>query len=111
MRHPEVAVEIVLGIAALLVTDDHDADAVEPRPSADDGRIVPVQPVAVQLDEVGEHGVDVVEWVRAAGMAGDLHALHRREIAIDLDAQRGQLPLEDPRIGAREAFELLDLLL
>ena len=48
----------------------------------------------MQLDEIGENRVDVVERIGAAGVAGDLDALHGREIAIDLEAQLGQLVFE-----------------
>src|SRR5256885_3828823 len=36
MRHAEVAVQVFLRITAFLMPDDHDAGAVEPRPSDDD---------------------------------------------------------------------------
>src|ERR1051325_6385426 len=71
MRHPEVAIQVFLGVAALLMSDDHDGDAVEPRPAADDGGVVAVQAVAVQLHEIGEYGVDVVERIGPARMPGD----------------------------------------
>ena len=34
------------------------------------GRVVPVEPVAVQLDEVGEDGAEVVEACTAGGGGG-----------------------------------------
>jgi hypothetical protein len=37
----------------------------------------------VHFDEAVGHGVDIVERVRPLGMAGDLHALPAREIAVD----------------------------
>ena len=42
----------------------------EPRPAADDRGIVAVEPVAVQLDEVGEDGAEIVEGVAAGGDGG-----------------------------------------
>ncbi len=66
----------------------------EPGPAADDRRVVAVEPVAVELDEVGEDGAEVVEGVGAAGMAGDHHALDRRQVAVDLLAQRVELALQ-----------------
>ena len=85
MRHAEVAIQVLLGIPAFLMTDHHDAGAIEPRPPSHNRRVVPIEPVAVELDEVGEDGVHVVERVGTAGMTGDLHALHRRQVLIDLE--------------------------
>ena len=39
MRHAEVALEILLRVAAALVADDHHRLAVEARPAADDRRV------------------------------------------------------------------------
>ena len=71
MRHPEVAIQILLGVPPLLMADDHDARAVEPCPATDDRRVVPIQPVAMELDEVGEDGVDIVERVGTAHKVAD----------------------------------------
>src|SRR5229473_4129038 len=116
--HPEVAVQILLGVAALLVPDHHDAHAVEPRPAAHQGGIVAEQPVAVQLDEVREHSAQVVERVRSLGVAGHLDALHRRQVLVDLGAQLGEPLLERSELLgdvhrrlARDALQLLDLAL
>src|SRR6266850_8124047 len=72
--------------------------AVQPRPAPDDRGVVTEQPVAVQLDKIGEHRVDVIERIGAAGMAGDLDALHGRQIAVDLGAQLAQLLIERARV-------------
>ena len=77
VRHAEVAAQVVLHVAALLVPDHHDGPAVEPRPPPDDRLVVAVAPVAPELEPVGEYAVDVVERVGTARMAGDLHLLHR----------------------------------
>ena len=83
-RHAEVAVDLLLGVAALLVADHHARLAVEAREAADDRRVVGVAAVAVQLAEVAEQAVDVVERVRPLRMARDLRDLPRRELAVDL---------------------------
>src|SRR5439155_1634007 len=49
MGHPEIAPQVLLRVTTLLVPDDHDTDAVEPRPPRDHRRVVAEQPVAVQL--------------------------------------------------------------
>ena len=56
VRHAEVALQVLLRVAAALVADHHHRVAVEPRPAAHDRRVVAEEPVAVQLDEVGEDG-------------------------------------------------------
>ena len=95
------------------MTDHHDAGAIEPRPPSHNRWVVPIEPVAVELDEVGEHGVHVIERVGTAGMTGNLHALHRRQVLIDLETQRGELVFERPdvlrdiRLLTRDAFQLL----
>ncbi len=116
MRHAEVALEVLLGVAAVLMADDHHRLAVEPRPAADDRRVVHVEAVAVQLDEVGEDGAEVVERVRPAGVAGDHDPLQGREVAVDVRPQRLELALEalelavdvDLPFGA-DPLQLLDL--
>ncbi len=47
MGHAEVAAQVLLHVAALLVADDHDRAAVETSPSPHDGGIVTVHAVAV----------------------------------------------------------------
>ena len=54
IRHPEVAVDLLLGIVPLLVADDHDRFAVQARRTADDGMVVAEEPVAVEFGEVGK---------------------------------------------------------
>jgi hypothetical protein len=49
LRHAVVAPYALLGVAALLLTDDHHRLAFEPRRPADDRLVVRVHAVAVQL--------------------------------------------------------------
>jgi hypothetical protein len=46
--HAEVALQVLLGVAAALVADDHHGLAVQPRPAADDGGILAEGAIAVQ---------------------------------------------------------------
>ena len=94
VRHAEVAAQVLLRVAASLMANDHDRLAVEARPTADDGGIIPVGTIAVQLNEVGECQPDVIERERSLAAAGDLDTLERREIPIDLAPQLGQLAFE-----------------
>src|SRR5438034_4292383 len=54
VSHAEVPPQVLLGIAAFLMPDHHDAHPVEARPATHHGGIVAEQPVPVQLDEVRE---------------------------------------------------------
>src|SRR4029079_2401165 len=83
-RHPEVAVDLLLGVAPLLLADHHARLAVEAGETADDRRIVGVCAIAVQLAELGEHAVDVIARVRTLRMPRDLRDLPRTELAVDV---------------------------
>ena len=117
MRHPEVAAQVLLRVAAALVPDDHHRLAFETRPAGEDGGVFAKQPIAVQLDEIGEGQPDVVRRERAAGNAGHLHALQRRQRPVNLHAQltelllkRHQLLFDVEGTVGRESLQLLDLL-
>ena len=88
LGHAEVARDLLLGVAALLVADHHAGLAVEARQPADDRSVVGEGAVAVQLLEIGEQALDVVERVRALRMARDLRDLPRRELAVDVLGER-----------------------
>ena len=64
-RVAEVAEDLLLGVAALLVADDQHRLPLVVGEAGDDGVIVGEAAVAVDLDEVGEQPLDVVERVRA----------------------------------------------
>ena len=78
LRHAEVAVELLLGVAALLLGHDHDGPAFEAGQAGDNGGIVAEGAVAVDLLKIGEDALDVVERVGALGVAGELHPPPRR---------------------------------
>ena len=116
--HAEVALEALLGVASPLVADDHDRLAVETRPAGDDRRVLAIEAIAVQLDEVGEGELQVVDRERAPGVARHLHALQRGQVAVDLRPQLAELPLERRDLldhaelpVAGEPLQLVDLLL
>ena len=87
-RVAEVAVDLLLGVAALLVADDQHRLALVERGAGDDGVVVGEAAVAVQLDEVGEQALDVVERGRPRRMARHQHALPRRQVLVELAADR-----------------------
>ena len=78
LGHAEVAEELLFGVAALLLADEHDGAAFELRHAGDDGGIVGEGAVAVDLLEIGQQALDVVEGVRALGVAGELNSTPRR---------------------------------
>src|SRR4051812_19878078 len=94
MRHPEVAVQVLLGVASALMPDDHHRLAIEARPSTDDRGVLAKETVAVELDEVGEAQTDVIIRQGALEAPRHLHALERREVLVDLLAKVGQLTLQ-----------------
>ena len=61
MRRPEIAVDALLHVAALLRADDQHFFAMKTRHAADDGGIVAEAAVAVNFAEVGEDALDVVQ--------------------------------------------------
>jgi len=78
------------------VSDHHAGIAVETRQATDDALVIGEVAIAMHLGEVGENFRDIVERVRAIGMARDLGDLPGREAAIDvlgqLQALLGELP-------------------
>ena len=65
--------ELLLGIAAFLLADNHHRLAIEECHARDDGRIVGEGAVAMQFHEVREQTLDVVQAVRTLWMPGKLH--------------------------------------
>ena len=86
-RVAEVPVNLLLGVAALLVPDDKDRLAVEVRHAGDDGLVIGESSVAVQLGKPLEQAAHVVEHDRTVGVTGHQHALPRREVREQLCAQ------------------------
>ena len=67
MGQAEIAADVLLGIPSLLRADHRDRSPVEEGDAADDRRIVPERPVAVQLDEIVKEEIDIVEGRRTLG--------------------------------------------
>ncbi len=96
--HAEVAPQVLLHVAALLLADDHDGRAAQARPPPDDGLVVAEVAVPVQLDPVGEDPLDVVEGVRALRVARDVHLFQRLQVLVRAPLQLLQLAAEDPHL-------------
>src|SRR6267143_4939095 len=116
MRHSEIALQLLLGVAATLVSDHHHGVIVETRPATNDRRVVAVGPISVELDEIRECELDVVGGEWPPWIAGDLNALKRSEVLVDFFAQIFELPLEgldrfrDAELAvARRLLDFVDL--
>ena len=86
LRVAEVAENLLLRVAALLVPDDRDRLPLVVGEAGDDRVIVGEAAIAVQLVEVGEQPLDVVERVRPVRVPRHQHALPRRQGLEDLGA-------------------------
>ncbi len=87
-RHTEIAVLAFLGVAAFLVADDHHALAVETGQTTNDGRIIRIIAVAMQLFEIGKQMLDVIQRIGALRVARNLRNLPGRELGVDILGQR-----------------------
>ena len=94
IRHAESAIEILLGVAPLLVADHHHRAIADQCQSTDDRRIVTEVAIAVQLGPLGKAPLDIVERVRPARVLGQLHALEWSQRCVDVAPQRLGLALE-----------------
>ena len=81
LGHTKIAADFFFGVAPFLMANHHHALAVKTRQAAHNGGIIGKSTVAVQLFKIGAQGVDIIQGVRALGMARHLRHLHRREFA------------------------------
>ena len=94
MRHPEVSMDVLLGVAPLLVPDQDDRDLLDLRQPRDDGGVVSEPAIAVELEETGRNDAQIVEGVGSPRMARELHALPAGQLGIDVAAEPLRLSLE-----------------
>ena len=76
-----------LGVAPLLLPDEHERGAVDAANPADDCGVVEAGAVAMQLHKLVRDVEDDVEACRPVGVAGYLKPLGRRQPAVGLLAQ------------------------
>ena len=110
--HAEVAPDLFLRVAALLVAHDRDGPTPEHPEARDDGRVVRERAVALPLDEVVDEDADVVERERAVRMPRDERLLPGGEVLVDLPRELPELlaellDLTVLRGAVREALQLL----
>ena len=75
LGHAPVAENLLFRVAALLLADHHDGALFEPAHAGDHGVIVGEETVAVDFVEIGEQALDVIERMRALGVARQVHAI------------------------------------
>ena len=73
VTHTEIAMQLLLRIAALLLADHHQWATLEARQAADHRRVVGEAPVTVQFHEIGAEHLDPVQRIRPLRMAGEQH--------------------------------------
>ncbi len=93
-RHSEIAVDLLLGIPPLLVSDDHHRPLVKPRHPGHDRRVLAETAVAFDLEEVIEQVLDEIESVRTLRMPRDEHFLPRRQSRVDIPPHVVELLLQ-----------------
>ena len=79
---------------AFLMADDEHFVAIELGEAGAERAVVAEELVAVQLDELVEHEVEVVGGHRPLGMAGDLDGFPGVELAVDAAHGVGELAAE-----------------
>ena len=84
MRHPEIPVQLLFGVAPLLVADDGEAEAVNPADAGDERRVVSECPVAVQFGKVGYDSFDVVKGIGPPRMTRKQNALPGCQVGVEL---------------------------
>jgi len=82
---------------------------VQPRPAPDDRGVVTETAGRRAARQIGEHRVDVIERIGAAGWRATWTRCIGAQVAVDLGAQLRQLLLERAQCLSQEAFKLLDL--
>ena len=73
-----------------MVAKKNDAVWTEGGESADESAIIAIGAVSAEFDDVGRGEAEIVEKVGALGVANDLDALPRGEVAVDLAAGGGK---------------------
>ena len=105
--HAEVAPDVLLDIAPLLVPQDGHRDGIEEADAADDGRVVGEAAIAVQFHEVAHQIFDEITAGRPLGMAGQPDnvnsGFHGRFISLTRRAAAGaEAVFIRPRSNARD---------
>ena len=87
LRLPEIAREPLLGVASFLVPDHRDGPPVVFGKTGDNGLVVGVPAVAMQLHEIREQEIHVVQCVGPLLVPRNLSALPRSQMRIEFFSQ------------------------
>src|SRR3954447_4532623 len=86
MGGAEIAFDVFFCVSALLRADYHHALLTDFSKATDHGFVFGKKAVAMQLMKVGKRGPQVIESERTAWVPGQLDALPRGQITVDLAA-------------------------
>ena len=90
MGETEIVADVLLGVVALLMADDHDPLVADLGKAADEGEVVAEAAVAAHFHEIVRDELEVIEGVGPRRMAHDLHPLPGREVRVDPFARFAQ---------------------
>ncbi len=93
MSRAKIPAQIFLGITALLMAYHDDAAALQISKPAWHCFVIADVAITMQLQKILKRMLYIIEHVRALSMAGDLHPLPGREIAIHIHSSLGQFVL------------------
>jgi len=83
MGAAEIAEDILLHVATLLLADDHAAVASDTADACGHRLIVTEVAITVEFHEVRHAGIDIIQKIGTCGVAGDLDSLPRGEVAVE----------------------------
>ena len=99
MRAAEVALDVFLHVAPLLVRHHHAANAVERCQTAGHRTVIAEKPIAMQFNEIAEAQPQIIQGVRSLWMTRDFHTIPRTQIGVNLLFGRGQVRGDPPHFG------------
>ena len=116
--HAEIAVQVVPDTPSFLLPHDHHPLAIDDSQATHHRFVVAKVTVAVQLEPVLRNALNIIQCIRAFGMASHLHPLPTGQAIVKIGGGLGQLILEtldlpghiDPPLQGRDLGGL-DLLL
>ncbi len=94
LRHPEVALDVLLGSLALAMAEHRHAPSLDRGEAGEHRLVIAELAVAAKLEHVGEQRLHVVLCLGTVGMARDLHALPGGQRAVQRVAKLLDLYLE-----------------
>src|SRR5262249_3996960 len=93
--------DLLLGIASLLVSDHQDLFALKTRHAAEQRRIIAKAPVAMDFAPIGTDVLDIVKSVGSLSVAGQFRLLPGSKARLNLASQRLYLGMKATQLLAR----------